>query len=110
MPSVLITLKQNLKDNSEHPALVVPPAIVYLALRFVERNQKGNYFRETQFAGRSVPVSSIGWLWSNDVPNVPGTSYAVSEPDTHFRWLSPSVAKGRKCTLGYPFPSTVCIE
>ena len=110
MPSALITLKQNPTDNGEHPALVIHPAFVYLALRFVERNQKGNYFRETQSSGRSVPVSSIGWLWSNDAPNVPGTSCTVSEPDTHLRWLSPSVAKGRKCTLGNPFPSPMCIE
>jgi len=68
-----IALKQVRRSNGRHPVLVAQSASCLLAVRFVERNQKGNYFRETQFSGRSSPSRPIGWFWSNDVPNVTGT-------------------------------------
>ena len=79
-----IANKQDRRGNGGHPILAAQSGSYFLAVRFVERNQKGNYFRETQLSGRSVPVSSIGWFWSNDVPNAPLLSYRFV-PDTHLR-------------------------
>ena len=110
MPYALSHAETKPARNGELPARPARQALVYPALRFVERNQKGNYFRETQYTGRSDPDSSIGWFWSNDTRYILGTCHTASEPDTHSRLISPSVAKCRQCTSGNPFPSLVSIE
>ena len=55
-----IAFKQDQSGNDGHPVLVAPPDSHSPCSRFVERNQKGNYFRENPVFGEKHPVSSIG--------------------------------------------------
>jgi len=106
-----IALKQG--NGATTNILFLPPhlRLAYLALRFVERNQKGNYFRETQYSGRSIPVSSIGWLWFNGALLVAGT-FALTPNRTHISDdFPPSLGEKSKMHLGESLPlSLISIE
>ena len=84
----ILRLNKIRQSTVENPLLVALSRSYLLAVRFVERNQKGNYFRETQYAGRSVPVSSIGWLWSNGVLRLDKHFRVYPQLNTHSRLLS----------------------
>jgi len=83
--------------------------LVSLQLGSLSETKRETIFEKPSHSGRSVPVSSIGWLWSNDaairetLEQFSGFDITLSMT-FHHPWR-----KGQKCTSGNPSPSTVSI-
>ena len=65
----------------------------------LSETKRETIFEKPSYSGRSIPVSSIGWLWSNGAPT-------ISDQDTHFRHFSTIHGGKSKVYLGESLPLT----
>jgi len=92
----------NKTDWATVDILSVLPSRVLVSLHLgpLSETKRETIFEKPSIRSEANSVSSIGWLWFNDVPN-------VSERNTHFQYLS-TIRGGRerKCTSEESLPLT----